>query len=345
MLSYIFRRCLLAIVTMFAVSFLAFVVVLAPPGDYSDFLYSHCNQESVKWIGPVCNTIMDTPEDIELVRSQLGLDRPLLVRYWNWIYPMVTEGDFGISQKARVFRPAADFIWEALPPTVYLALLTILITWTVAIPIGIYSAVRQHSVGDYVFTFLGFTGLAVPDFLLALVVMYLLFAYFEMSVGALHSGPYELAPWSVGKVLDMIAHLLIPAAVLGTAGTAALIRIMRNNLLDELNKPYVVAAQARGLSTWKVVLKYPLRVAINPFISSVGFILPSLISGSVILSVVMGLPTLGRLLWISIDSEDVWLAGDIILILGLLTIIGTLISDILLIIVDPRIKVSGREYA
>ena len=171
--------------------------------------------------------------------------------------------------------------------------------------------------------------------------MYLLYAYFDYSVGALFSGKYQLAPWSVGRVIDMISHLTVPALVLGTAGTAALIRIMRNNLLDELSKPYVITAMAKGLSPWKVVLKYPLRVAINPFVSSIGFILPSLISGSIILSIVMGLPTIGPVLLGALEFEDIYLAGDIILILGFLTVVGTLISDILLMIIDPRIKLDG----
>ena len=278
---------------------------------------------------------------MEILRSQLGLNKPMLVQYWNWITPIIFELDFGMSNRVSgVWEPAIGILREALMPTIYLTLFTIIITWTLAIPIGIYSAVRKHTIGDYFFTFLGFTGIAVPDFLLALVVMYVLYAYFEYSVGSLFSGEYQLAPWSVGRVIDMISHLIVPSLVLGTAGTAALIRIMRNNLLDELTRPYVVTAIAKGMSHWKVILKYPLRVAINPFISSIGFILPALISGSIILSVVMGLPTIGLVLLGAIENEDIYLAGDIILILGFMTVVGTLISDILLMIVDPRIKLT-----
>ena len=217
-----------------------------------------------------------------------------------------------------------------------------LITWSFAIPVGIYSAVRQHSIGDYTFTFLGFTGLAVPDFLLGLVLMYIAFAYFDHSVGGLFSGDYIYAPWSVGRVIDMLQHLIIPGIVLGTSGTAGLIRIMRNNLLDELGKPYVVTARSKGLVNWKLIVKYPVRVAINPFVSGIGSMLPALVGGSVIVSVVLSLPTLGPALLNALEKEDAETAGTIILLLGALTVVGTLISDLLLVVVDPRIKLTGR---
>ena len=335
MIVYLLKRIGLAVITLIAVSLATFIVIRAPAGDYVDYLHEYCPHIQ-------CPYAVETPEEMEIIRDQLGLNKPLLVQYWNWITPIIFELDFGMSNRVSgVWEPAIGILREALMPTIYLTLFTIIITWTLAIPIGIYSAVRQHSIGDYVFTFLGFTGLAVPDFLLALVVMYVLYAYFEMSVGALYSAAYAFEPWSFGKVMDMFQHLIVPALVLGTAGTAALIRIMRNNLLDELTRPYVVTAMAKGMSHWKVILKYPLRVAINPFISSIGFILPSLISGSIILSVVMGLPTIGLVLLGAIENEDIYLAGDIILILGFLTIVGTLVSDILLMIVDPRIKLAG----
>ena len=207
---------------------------------------------------------------------------------------------------------------------------------------GIYSAVRQHSIGDYAFTFLGFSGLAVPDFLLGLVLMYVAFAYFDQVVGGLFSSDYAKEPWSLAKIYDLFQHLWIPAVVLGTSGTASLIRIMRNNLLDELGKPYVVTAKAKGMSPVKLIVKYPVRVAINPLISTVGYLLPALFSGSVIVSVVLSLPTLGPVLLTAMIQEDVYTAGFIILMLGVLTVIGTLISDILLAVVDPRIKLTNR---
>jgi len=336
MIIYLYKRITLAILTMIAISLVTFFVIHAPAGDYVDYLHQYCSTIQ-------CPYAVETKEEMEIIRNKLGINKPMLVQYWDWITPIVFKFDFGMSARGNkgIWAPARLILVEMIPPTLYLAFLTILITWTLAIPIGIYSAVRQHSIGDYVFTFLGFTGLAVPDFLLALVVMYLLYAYFDYSVGALFSGEYQLASWSVGRVIDMILHLSVPALVLGTAGTAALIRIMRNNLLDELSKPYVITAMAKGLSPWKVVLKYPLRVAINPFVSSIGFILPSLISGSIIISIVMGLPTIGPVLLGALEFEDIYLAGDIILILGFLTVVGTLISDILLMIIDPRIKLDG----
>ena len=215
-------------------------------------------------------------------------------------------------------------IGDRLWTTVALTGFTILFTWTMAIPIGIYSAVRQHSVGDYVFTFVGFSGLAVPDFLLGLVLMYIAFAYFDQNVGGLFSADYAAAPWSVARAWDMVQHLWIPAVVLGTSGTAGLIRVMRNNLLDELGKPYVVTARARGVRSWRLVLKYPVRVAANPLVSTVGYLLPTLVSGSVIVSVVLSLPTLGPVLLDAILIQDVQLAGLIVLALGILTILGTL---------------------
>ena len=230
---------------------------------------------------------------------------------------------------------------ERLPYTIYLTLFTIAVTWVFAIPVGIYSAVRQHSVGDYVFTFAGFAGLAVPDFLLALVMMYVFFAYFGHSVGGIISGEYDTAPWSVGKVLDMLQHLIIPGVVLGTAGTAGLIRIMRNNLLDELRKPYVVTARAKGLVGWKVIVKYPVRLAINPFISGIGGMLPSLVSGSVIVSIVLGLPTLGHTMLRALLAEDANMIATIVLLLSAMTVFGTLLSDLMPVVVDPRIRLTG----
>jgi peptide/nickel transport system permease protein len=256
------------------------------------------------------------------------------------------HGDLGRSVNGVGFldiaqKPVKEVIGDRLWTTIALSGFTVLITWTLALPIGIYSAVRQHSVGDYVFTCLGFSGLAVPDFLLGLVLMYVAFAYLDQSVGGLFSAEYANEPWGWAKVLDMIQHLWIAAVVLGTSGTASLIRIMRNNLLDELGKPYVVTAKARGVSPWKLIFKYPVRVAINPLISTVGYLLPALISGSVIVSVVLSLPTLGPVLLTAIQMEDTQLAGFILLVLGILTILGTLISDLLLAVVDPRIRLTN----
>jgi peptide/nickel transport system permease protein len=246
------------------------------------------------------------------------------------------RGDFGYSFEWR--RPVAQLLWDRLGFTFIISLATLLLTWIIAFPIGIYSAVRQYSIGDYLFTFLGFLGLAIPDFLAALVLMWIAFAVFGQSVGGLFSPDYVDAPWSVAKVLDMLSHLWIPALILGIGGTAGLIRIMRANLLDELHKPYVTTARAKGLPELKLILKYPVRVALNPFVSTVGWSLPHLISGTVIVGVVLNLPTNGPLLLRALLSQDMYLAGSFILMLSVLTVIGTLVSDILLAWLDPRIR-------
>ena len=335
MVAYIVRRTLLAVATVVLISFLSFVIVELPPGDQADRLIElwHNVGKLQQW---------PSAEEEHAIREELGMAGPLVVRYWNWIFPIVFHGDFGDAiMGGGDQRPIKELIVARLPYTVYLTAFTMLLTWSFAIPVGIYSAMRQHSIGDYVFTFLGFTGLAVPDFLLGLVLMYIAFAYFDHSVGGLFSGDYLNAPWSVGRVIDMLQHLIIPGIVLGTAGTAGLIRIMRNNLLDELNKPYVTTARSKGLVNWKLIVKYPVRVAINPFISGIGAMLPALVGGSIIVSVVLSLPTLGPLLLAALMHEDANMSGAIILLLATLTVMGTLISDLLLVVVDPRIKLSG----
>ena len=334
MLAYLVRRPLLAALTIWAISALTFVIIELPPGDqleqYIDIFYSD-------------NGFSPDPEHVELLRRYMGLDRPQYVRYAMWMWNLM-QGDLGLSFQLRhnIDMPVKELIGDRLWLTAVLTAFTILVTWTFAVPVGIYSAVRQHSVGDYVFTLVGFAGLAVPDFLLGLVLMYIAFAYFDQSVGGLFSADYANAPWSLARVGDLLTHLWVPAIVLGTSGTASLVRIMRNNLLDELGKPYVVTARAKGAAPWKLVLKYPVRVAVNPLVSTVGYLLPSLVSGSVIVSVVLSLPTLGPLLLEAIRHEDVYLAGFIILVAGVLTVVGTLLSDILLAVVDPRIRLTGR---
>ena len=237
--------------------------------------------------------------------------------------------------------PVTRVISERLLMTVILAVTTAIFAWGLAIPIGIYSAVRQHSPEDYIFTFVGFLGLAVPDFLLALWLLWVSFAYLGQSVGGLFSPEYMVAPWSFARVWGLISHLWIASLVVGTAGTAALIRVMRANLLDELNRPYVVTARAKGLPEWRAVMKYPVRMALNPLVSTVGYLLPFLISGSIIVSVVLNLPTEGPLLLRALLSEDLFISASIILVLGAMTVIGTFLSDILLALLDPRIRMAG----
>jgi peptide/nickel transport system permease protein len=238
-------------------------------------------------------------------------------------------------------RPVTEVIGDRLALTAVLTLTSIVFTWILAIPIGIYSAVKQYSLGDYFFTLVGFLGLAIPNFLLALVVLYIGFVLFEANVGGLFSPQYSNAPYSWAKVLDLLNHLWLPSIILAVAGTAQLIRVLRANLLDELRKPYVVTARAKGLAEWQVIRKYPLRVALNPLMSTVGYLLPLIVSGSIIVSVVMSLPTVGPLLLKALIAQDMFLAGTIILLIGMMTVIGTFISDLLLAWIDPRIKLES----
>ena len=338
MLAYIVRRTLIAAFTLVVISFISFVIIQLPPRDILDYIVMEQGDDSAKAYNPDYQL---TPEDIAEIRHRWGLNRPLVVQWADWVHDIV-RGDWGYwvvggGQRLSI----GDIVAERVPPTIALAAFVIVVTWTFAIPVGIYSAVRQHSIGDYAFTFLGFTGLAIPDFLFALVLMYLLFYLFGMSVGGLFSADYREAAWSFAKVTDMLKHLVIPGIVLGAAGTAGLIRIMRNNLLDELRKPYVVTARAKGLPAWRAIAKYPVRVAINPFVSGIGAMVPALISGSVIVSVVLSLPTLGPVVLIALQQQQPQLGGTIILLLATLTVVGTLVSDLLLVVVDPRIRLTG----
>jgi peptide/nickel transport system permease protein len=325
MLQYIARRLLLMIPTLFAISLISFLIIQLPPGDYLTAYVAQLAEQ-----GEVSDTAA-----IQAMRERYGLDQPAYIQYFKWLANLV-QGDFGYSMEWK--QPVWDLLWERLALTFVISLATLLFTWVIAFPIGIYSAVRQYSIGDYLASFVGFLGLATPDFLFALVLMWIAFAVFGQSVGGLFSPEYLDAAWSVGKALDLLSHLWIPMLVLGTSGTAALIRIMRANLLDELHKPYVVTARAKGLSELRLLLKYPVRGALNPFISTVGWYLPTLVSGSIIVAVVLNLPITGPLLLRSLLSQDMYMAGSFIFMLSVLTVIGTLISDILLAWLDPRIR-------
>ena len=335
MIAFLVRRTLLAVLTLFALTLITYAIIQMPPGDYVD---GYIQQVATAFPQAVFQ-LGDMDELAEGLRKRWGLDRPIHIQYLKWMSNIV-QGDFGMSLLHK--QPIKDVLGERMFMTVILAVSTVMFTWVMAIPIGIYSAVRQRSVGDYTFTFLGFIGLAVPDFMLALLMMYFAFVWLDFSVGGLFSREYQNAPWDLAKVWDLATHLWIPVIILGTSGTAGLIRILRANLLDELRKPYVVTARAKGLAEVRVVLKYPVRVALNPLISTVGYILPFLISGSVIVSAVLSLPTVGPLLLQGLLLQDMFLAGTIILFLGLLTIVGTLLSDILLVLVDPRIRLEGQ---
>ena len=332
MLAFLVRRTLLAGLTSFAISIIAFLAVQLPPGDFaSTYVQNLLGGASAP------STIGNLELEAQL-RADLGLDQPQFVQYGKWMWRMIRL-EFGTSIEHS--KRISEVIGQRLVNTVLLAVGTVLFTWVLAIPIGVYSAVKHNTPADYTVTFVGFLGLAVPDFLLALTLLWIGFAYFDISIGGLYSQIYLEAPWSFAKFIDLLKHLWIPAIVLGTAGTAGLIRILRNNLLDELAKPYVVAARARGVPEWKLVLKYPVRMALNPFISTIGYLLPFLLSGSVIVSVVLSLPTLGPTLLRALIVEDLYLASTIVLMLGILTVVGTLLSDILLVVFDPRIKIEG----
>ena len=328
MLTFIVRRLTTFIPMMFLMSVVAFALIQAPPGDFlSDYVVQLQNQGEYA-----------DPGELESLRKQYGLGEPMYVQYAKWVWG-VMRWDFGKSLEMRV--SVNDLINERLSLTIILGLFTVVFTWTLAIPIGIISAVRQYSWIDYIFTFLSYLGVGTPNFLLALVIMWMVFAYFGMSITGLFSPDYVEAPWSVGKVVDMLKHIWVPMLILGTDGTARLTRIMRANLLDELNKPYVETARAKGLPEWQLIMRYPVRIAVNPIVSTIGWTLPQLFSGSLIVATVMSLPTLGPLLLRALYTQDMFLAGSIILILTALTLIGTLISDVVLALIDPRIRIGA----
>ncbi|WP_421725010.1 ABC transporter permease [Bauldia sp.] len=326
MLAFIARRLLYAIPTLLAVSVVAFIIIQLPPGDYLTTLMADwASQGGAVQEGTVL-----------AMRERYGLDQPIYVQYYKWIVGIVTQGDFGISFETG--QPVTDIIWGRLGFSFLLAFLTLCFVWLFAIPIGILSAVRQYSIADYSAAFAAFFFLAVPDFVFALTAMYIWSTFFGQSVGGLFSDQFIDAPWSWARLVDFISHVWLPVVVIGLGSLAALVRIMRANLLDELSKPYVATARAKGLSEFELLIRYPVRIALNPLISTLGWILPAVISGEIIVAVVMSLPTTGPLLLRSLLAQDMYLAGSLILLISVLTIIGTLISDILLAIADPRVR-------
>lgn len=322
---FILKRLLWMIPFLFAVSVVSFLLIQAPPGDFLTTYIAKLG-ESGEQIDQAT---------IDNLRARFGLDQPIYVQYFKWI-SRILVGDFGMSFEWR--QPVSDLVWERMALTLLLSMATLLFTWAVAFPIGVYSAVRKYSIGDYVATMIGFIGLATPNFLLALVLMYVGVVHFGTDVGGLFSAEYQNAPWSWAKVADLAKHLWLPVIVLGTSATASLIRIMRANLLDELHKPYVDTARAKGLSEFWVIMKYPVRVALNPFVSTIGWVLPNLVSGAVITAIVLSLPLAGPLMLQALLSQDMYLAGAFVLLLSSLTVVGMLLSDILLVLLDPRVK-------
>lgn len=324
MLSYIIRRVLYMVALLCLASLVGFILIQLPPGDY---LTTYI--QSLKARGEAVGEAM-----ILSLRKQYGLDLPLHLQYFKWIWAML-HGDLGMSLQWN--RPVTSLLAERLPLTVMISLFTLVFVYAAAIPIGIYSATHQYSIGDYAFSVVGFAGLAIPNFLFALILMFFFYKFFGLSAGGLFSPQYMIAPWSASKFIDMLKHFPIPVIVIGTAGTAGLIRVMRGCLLDELRKQYVITARAKGVKERTLLFKYPVKIAINPIISTIGWTLPAIISGETITAIVLSLPTIGPLLLRALISQDMYLAGSTVMLLCSLTVIGTLISDILLVWIDPRI--------
>ncbi|MFO7976102.1 MAG: ABC transporter permease [Candidatus Hydrogenedentota bacterium] len=331
MIGYIIRRVLLMIPTLFVISIITFIIIQLPPGDYLTTYIANLQETGEE---------ADAAQ-VAALRKQYGLDKPIHEQYLMWMGGILLRGDLG--QSFSIKEPVTELIGERVALTVTVSFCTIIFTWIVAIPIGIYSATHQYKISDYVITLLGFVGMATPQFSLALLLMYFSSEVLGVSIGGLFSDPYIDAPWSWAKVTDLFAHIWVPVVILGVAGTAGLIRTMRANLLDQLEMPYVVTARAKGVSETKLLLKYPVRVAINPMVSTIGWMLPMLFSGSAIVAMVLGLPMVGPLLLRALMEQDMYLAGSMVMILSVLTVIGTLISDILLAWVDPRIRFERKK--
>ena len=325
MIVLIFRRVLLAFPTLLFISIVSFAIIQLPPGD---FVTTRVSQ----WIAQGESVDAETET---MLRARYGVDQPVSLQYLKWLRNLI-RGDLGVSWAWA--KPVGALVAERLPWSLLVSCISLVFVYLVAIPIGVLSATRQYTFSDYAFTFVGFVGLAIPNFLFALIFLWLFFLATGNSAIGLFSREYLSAPWSVGRVLDLLKHLIIPVIIVGTAGTASLIRVMRANLLDELKKQYVIVARAKGLAEGRLLFRYPVRMAINPIVSTVGWTLPALVNGELLTSIVLGLPTLAPVLLQSLLTEDLYLAGSIIFILSILTVVGTLLSDLLLVWADPRIR-------
>jgi peptide/nickel transport system permease protein len=328
MANYILKRILMMIPTLFVISVLVFVIIQLPPGDYLETYIAELQSQGES---------VDESK-IAFLRQEYGLDRPMWEQYFVWASGMLV-GDFGYSFEYNL--PVSEVVGDRMFLTVIISVVTIVFTWMIAFPIGIYSATHQYSWGDYGLSFVGFIGLATPNFLLALVMLYLANVYFGTSIGGLMDPEYINKPWSWGKVKSVLEHLWIPVIVIGTSGTAGMIRRLRANLLDELQKQYVTTARAKGMEEKKLDRKYPLRMALNFFIADIGSLLPSVISGAEIVAIVLSLPTTGPMMLAALQSQDMYLAGSFLMFLAMLTVIGVLVSDLLLVGLDPRIRLQG----
>ena len=340
MFGYLIRRLLIMIPTLLVISVVTFVIIQLPPGDYLSNLMIELRAQGDK----------AALEKIAFLRLEYGLDRSMLEQYVIWLgiwpgengFSGILQGDFGWSFEYQ--RPVSEVVGERMLLSFLLNFTVVVFTYMVSFPIGVYTAVRQYSIGDYTMTLLGYLGLATPNFLLALILLWLANRYFGLQIGGLMDDAYIGEPWSVGKAVSVAQHLIIPVIVIGTAGTAAMIRRLRANLLDELQRQYVVTARAKGLSGPRLLVKYPLRMALNPFVADIGNLLPQLISGSAIVAVVMSLPTSGPMLVHALQSQDQYLAGSFLLFLSFLTVVGMFVSDVALAVLDPRIRL-GQETA
>jgi len=328
MASYIIRRLIYMMITLVLVSIVSFVIINLPPGS---FIETYATQLEAS--GSPANAAQ-----LQFLTERYGLDQPLWRQYLNWIVPLVTRGDFGYSFEWQ--QPVWNLISERLMLTIVVSLVAIIFVYAVSIPVALYSATHQYSIGDYAFSFLGIIGLAVPNFLLALVLLVASTALFGVTPTGLFSPQYMNAPWSWDKFVDLLVHLPVPVIVVGLSGTAATIRVLRSQLLDEFQKQYVITARAKGVAERRLIIKYPFRVALNPIISTVGQLLPEIVSGSTIVAIVLGLPTIGPLLLRAIVAQDTFVSASSLLMLGAMTVVGVVISDILLTLIDPRVRMT-----
>ena len=328
MLQYIIRRIAIMIPTLLVISVVSFTIIQLPPGDWLTSYISNLQMSG--------ETV--TQDTLEALKHQYGLGQPIYMQYIRWMGKLL-RGDMGMSFEWN--KPVNSLIGQPMLLTFVISLSSMLVHWLTAFPIGILSAVKQYSFVDYLFTGIAFVGAAIPEFLIALVLMWFIFTTTGYNIAGLFSTQYVDAPWSLAKVVDLLKHAIVPVGILGLLGSAGLIRTMRAMMLDELHKPYVITGRAKGLKESKLILKYPVRVALNPFVSTVGWNLPALISGTTIVSIVLGLQTTGPLLYHSLMNQDMFLAGSFLMLLSILTVIGTLLSDILLAWLDPRIRLSA----
>ncbi len=325
MYSFLQKRLLYMLVTLILVSIIGFIIINLPPGSFLDFYMGELEAQGTE----------TSLEQIRHLERRYNLNDPVFIQYFRWISGFI-KGDFG--QSFLYNRPVGEMIFSRLGYTVLISSLTLLFTWLIALPIGIYSAVNKHTAGDNIFTFIGFLGLSIPNFLLALIFMVIAALVFNQSVGGLFSEAYRDAGWSIGKLLDLLKHLWIPVIVVGTAGTASLIRIMRGNLLDILNQQYIVTARAKGLSERIVIYKHAVKNSLHPLIMQLGMSFPTIISGTTVVAIVLSLPTIGPLYYRALNAQDMFLAGTLLMFMSIMLVIGNLLADIMLMLIDPRIR-------